>query len=136
MRIGPATVDDRDPVVALWHAAGLTRPWNDPAADFDRALANPTSAILVARDGQMLVGSVMVGFDGHRGWAYYLASDPRRLRCGIGRALMAAAESWLQTHGCQRVRLMVRGDNLDARGFYNAIGYGDQDVVTMGRTLD
>ncbi len=127
---------DREAVIALWQAAGLTRPWNDPAADFDLAMANPTSEILLARDGPALVGSVMAGFDGHRGWVYYLATDPDRLGQGIGKALMRAAEQWLQRLGCPRVRLMVRGDNLAAHGFYAAIGYEDQAVVTLGRTLD
>ena len=136
MRIEPASAGDRAAVIALWQAAGLTRPWNDPGSDFDLALANPTSTILLARDEAGLVGSVMAGFDGHRGWVYYLATDPDRLKHGIGRALMAAAEDWLRQLGCPRVRLMVRHDNLDARGFYTAIGYDDQDVVTMGRTLD
>ena len=136
IRVGPATGADRAAVIALWQAAGLTRPWNDPGADFDLALGNPTSAVLIARKGESLVGSIMAGFDGHRGWVYYLATAPDRLKHGIGRALMAAAEDWLRQLGCPRVRLMVRHDHLDARGFYTAIGYDDQDVVTMGRTLD
>jgi len=136
VRIEPAKPSDRGAVIALWHAAGLTRPWNDPGSDFDLAMANPTSTILVARDGGHFAGSIMAGFDGHRGWVYYLATDPERQRCGIGRGLMEAAEDWLRRLGCPRIRLMVRGDNLAARGFYTAIGYAPQDVVTLGRTLD
>lgn len=132
----PATAADRAAVIALWQAAGLTRPWNDAGNDFDLALTNPTSTVLLARDGETLAGSVMAGFDGHRGWVYYLATDPARLGTGIGKVLMRTAEQWLQDLGCPRIRLMVRADNLAARGFYNAIGYDDQDVVTMGRTLD
>lgn len=136
VNVEPATTADRDAVIALWQAARLTRPWNNPGSDFDLALANPTSTILLARDGDALLGSVMAGFDGHRGWVYYLATNPKLLKRGIGRLLMTAAEDWLRSLGCPRVRLMVRTDNLDARGFYQAIGYDDQDVVTMGRALD
>jgi ribosomal protein S18 acetylase RimI-like enzyme len=136
LNIRAATGSDRVAVIALWQAAGLTRPWNDPGSDFDLALANPTSTILLAHDEAGLAGSVMAGFDGHRGWVYYLATAPDRLKHGIGGALMAAAEDWLRQLGCPRVRLMVRDDNLAARGFYRAIGYDDQAVVTMGRTLD
>ena len=120
----------------MWQAAGLTRPWNDPGSDFDLALHGPGSTVLLAHDEQGVVGSVMVGFDGHRGWVYYLATSPDQLKRGIGRQLMAAAEAWLRERGCPRIRLMVRDDNLAARGFYRAIGYEDQAVVTMGRTLD
>lgn len=134
--VEPASHADRDAVIGLWRAANLTRPWNDPGADFDLALENPTSTILVARQQGALVGSVMTGFDGHRGWVYYLASDPERPLRGIGKALMKAAEQWLRGLDCPRIRLMVRTDNLAARGFYTAIGYEDQDVVTLGRTLD
>lgn len=66
--IRAATAADREATVALWEAAGLTRPWNDPRGDFDLALATATSAILLAEDDTAIVGSVMVGFDGHRGW--------------------------------------------------------------------
>jgi ribosomal protein S18 acetylase RimI-like enzyme len=134
--IHPALAEDRDAVIALWQAAGLTRPWNDPGPDFDLALSNTTSTILLARDGDELVGSVMVGFDGHRGWVYYLATDPNRLKSGVGRVLMTSAEGWLRQLGCPRIRLMVRSDNLVAKGFYEAIGYDSQDIVTLGRTLD
>ena len=77
----------------------------------------------------------MAGFDGHRGWVYYLATDPAHLKCGIGRALMASAEGWFKDLGCPRVRLMVRNDNTSAIGFYEALGYELQDVATFGRTL-
>ena len=136
MSIEPAEVADRERVIALWQTAHLTRPWNDPGADFDLALANPTSTILLAKNGMALVGCVMTGFDGHRGWAYYLATDPTQLKCGIGRILMAAAENWLKKLGCSRIRLMVRADNEVANGFYEAIGYETQEVATLGRTLD
>lgn len=78
----------------------------------------------------------MVGFDGHRGWVYYLACDPDRRAQGIGRALMNAAEKWLKEHGCPKIQLMVRDDNQQAQGFYTALGYEVQDVVTIGRRLD
>jgi ribosomal protein S18 acetylase RimI-like enzyme len=133
--ITDALATDEAAVIALWHAAGLTRPWNDPAADFRMALAAPSSTVLLACEGADLAGSVIVGFDGHRGWVYYLATDPAWRGRGIGRALMVAAEDWLKARGCPKVQLMVRGDNLAAKGFYAAIGYDVQDVVTLGKRL-
>ena len=128
-----ATVADREATVALWAAARLTRPWNDPRADHDLALTTATSTILLAEAEVGLVGSVMVGFDGHRGWVYYLATAPDSRAQGIGRALMTAAEGWLKALGCPKIQLMVRGDNGSARGFYDALGYELQDVVTIGK---
>jgi ribosomal protein S18 acetylase RimI-like enzyme len=134
--VAPATAQDRDQIVALWAEAGLTRPWNDPQADFDLALAGPASAVLAARIGKTLAGCVMVGFDGHRGWVYYLAVPSSRRGEGIGRLLMRESERWLAARGSPKIQLMVRGDNAEARGFYAALGYEVQDVVTIGRRLD
>ncbi|MFV0623519.1 GNAT family acetyltransferase [Sphingomonas sp. ac-8] len=130
-----ATAGDLAGVVALWHAAGLTRPWNDPAADFARAIAVADAAVLVLRDGETIVGSVMVGDDGHRGWVYYLAVAPDRQRLGHGRTLMAAAEAWLRGRGCPKIQLMVRSGNAEALAFYERLGLERQDVVTLGRFL-
>jgi ribosomal protein S18 acetylase RimI-like enzyme len=127
---------DAADVIALWHAAGLTRPWNDPAADFARSLDAADSAVLVVRDGAALTGSVMVGYDGHRGWVYYLAVAPDHWRQGLGRTLMAAAEAWLRARGCPKIQLMVRAGNAEALGFYERLGMAPQDVVTLGRFLD
>ena len=134
--IEPATARDAAKVIALWHACGLTRPWNDPQADYDLALATPTSTILVARDAGAIVASIMTGFDGHRGWVYYLAVDPAQRRHGLGRQMMAAAEEWLRAIGSPKIQLMVRGDNREATAFYKALGYDVQDVITIGRRLD
>src|SRR4051794_18752438 len=91
-----AAAADAGEVIALWEACGLIRPWNDPAADFARAVTGPASAVLVLREADALVAGAMVGCDGHRGWVYYLAVAPGRRRAGLGRAMMAAAEAWLR----------------------------------------
>ena len=126
---------DAAEVIALWQACGLTRPWNDPAADFARATGGAASAVLVLREGPSLAASVMVGHDGHRGWVYYLAVAPGRRRAGLGRRMMAAAEIWLRAQGAPKLQLMVREDNEAALGFYEALGLERQPVVTLGRFL-
>lgn len=135
-RVRPLAAADAEAAVTLWQAAGLTRPWNDPHADFARALAEPGADVLGLRDGDALVATVMVGDDGHRGWVYYLAVAPDRQRHGLGRVLMAAAEAWLRARGCAKLNLMVRHDNAAALGFYARLGYADGAVVTLGKRLD
>ena len=133
--IEPASPDDKAAVVALWHACGLTRPWNDPEADFALAQVGAASTVLIARGAGAIEGSVMVGFDGHRGWVYYLAVSPDQRRTGLGRALMAAAEDWLRARGAPKLQLMVREDNAAALDFYEALGLERQKVAVLGRFL-
>jgi ribosomal protein S18 acetylase RimI-like enzyme len=134
--IGEIAPDEAEAVVALWRACGLTRPWNDPGADLRLALTTPTSTVFVARDADRLTGSVMAGFDGHRGWIYYLAVDPAVRRQGLGRVLMAAAGDWLRERGAPKLQLMVRDGNEEALAFYAALGLETQPVVVLGRRLD
>jgi ribosomal protein S18 acetylase RimI-like enzyme len=126
---------DREPAAELWTAAGLTRPWNDPLADFDRAIAGATSTVLGLRDGSELVGTVMVGHDGHRGWVYYLAVADSHQGRGLGSALMAAAEQWLRSRGAVKVQLMVRESNRDVVAFYARLGYQQDEVSVLARWL-
>lgn len=133
--IRPFTRADTEAVVALWHAARLTRPWNDPHRDIERKLAVQPELFLVADDAGAVVGSVMAGYDGHRGWLYYLASDPARRGQGIARALVATAEERLLAMGCPKVQLMVRPDNEAAQGFYDALGYEPFDTWATGKRL-
>ncbi|WP_321162980.1 GNAT family acetyltransferase [Sphingomonas sp. Leaf33] len=134
-QVEAATAYDREAVVALWRTCDLTRPWNDPDRDFLQAVSGATSAVLVVRDGEGVTGSVMVGFDGHRGWVYYVAVHPKARRAGLGRALMAAAEEWLISREAPKIQLMVREGNEAATGFYEALGLKRQPVVTFGRFL-
>jgi ribosomal protein S18 acetylase RimI-like enzyme len=133
--IALARPHDEEAVVALWRACDLTRPWNDPHADFRLALDSGSSAVFVARAEGALGGAAMVGFDGHRGWVYYLAVASDRRGQGLGRALMAAAEDWLRARGAPKIQLMVREDNVVALDFYEALGLERQKVVTLGRFL-
>ncbi|WNJ91260.1 GNAT family acetyltransferase [Bosea sp. 685] len=116
---------DIDAVVALWHAAGVAKPWNDPLRDIAFARREAHSTVLVAEIEGRVAASVMVGEDGHRGWVYYVAADPTMQGGGLGRAMMAAAESWLVGRGVWKLQLLVRGDNDKVKRFYEHLGYAD-----------
>jgi ribosomal protein S18 acetylase RimI-like enzyme len=122
-------------VVALWTRCGLVRPWNDPGRDIARKLALQRDLFMVAIVDGEVVGTVMAGYDGHRGWINYLAVDPPRRRAGWGRRLMAEAERALAGLGCPKVNLQVRAGNAEALAFYRGIGYAVDDVVSLGRRL-
>jgi len=135
MEISGLTAAEADLTAALWDEAGLVRAWNDPHADIAAALACPTSTILAARDGGRIVGTVMAGYDGHRGWLYYVAVAADQRGTGLGRALVDAAEQWLAAQGARVIRLMVRADNDVVTGFYEALGYEDGQMIVMGKRL-
>jgi ribosomal protein S18 acetylase RimI-like enzyme len=136
MEIRHLNGEDREGVVQLWHRTGLTRPWNDPVRDFDEAQSNATSCVLGAFDDTALLGTVMLGYDGHRGWIYYLSVEPDYQRRGVGRALMASGEQWLHSHGARKVQLMVRDENEVARGFYKRLGYENAHTQVLGRWME
>jgi ribosomal protein S18 acetylase RimI-like enzyme len=123
-------------VIALWQACGLTRPWNDPASDIALARRGPNSTVLVGRDGGAIVATVMVGHDGHRGWVYYVATDPDRRAKGFGRAIMNAAEDWLRAASIAKLQLLVRRDNAKAGAFYQSIGYAEAQTIVFAKWLD
>lgn len=136
LTIADITDADVATVIALWQACGLTRPWNDPAADIALARREPNSTILIGRADDAIVATVMVGHDGHRGWVYYVATDPDRRTKGYGRAIMNAAEDWLRATGIPKLQLMVRRDNAQAGAFYQSIGYAEAQTIVFAKWLD
>lgn len=126
---------DTEPVISLWQETGLTRPWNNPHQDIARKLRVQPELFLVAVDGSEIVGSVMAGYDGHRGWLYYLASSPERRGEGIGRRLVERAEELLIDLGCPKVQLMVRTENVEVHDFYSSLGFEPFEVWTTGKRL-
>jgi ribosomal protein S18 acetylase RimI-like enzyme len=128
---------DEAAVIRLWEQCGLTRPWNDPHKDIARKLAVRRDLFLVALDpgSGEIVGSVMAGYDGHRGWINYLAVSPAYQRQGLGRALMTEAERLLERTGCPKVNLQVRSENPNVVAFYQRLGYEVEETVSMGKRL-
>ncbi|MGI4975778.1 MAG: GNAT family acetyltransferase [Janthinobacterium lividum] len=136
LAIGPAEAGDEADAVALWRSCGLVVAYNDPGADFRFARAGACSDVLLGRDGGgRVVGSVMVGHDGHRGWLYYVAADPGVRGTGIGRRMVRAAEAWLAARGVAKVQLMVRPTNTQAAAFYERLGFEETPRTIMARWL-
>jgi ribosomal protein S18 acetylase RimI-like enzyme len=135
IEIRPFRPHETESVVALWEACDLIRPWNDPRKDIERKLRVDPELFLVAVEDELVVGVVMAGYEGHRGWVNYLAVDPGRRRQGLGKDLMAAAERLLAERGCPKINLQVRSENADVIAFYVALGYMKDDVVSLGKRL-
>lgn len=136
LTIRQATADDERAVVALWRACELVASYNDPVADFAFAKAGACSDVLVGEDeAGRIKASVMVGHDGHRGWLYYVASDPESRGAGFGRQMVIAAEAWLRERGVVKAQLLVRETNTKVVSFYERLGFEVAPRVVMGKWL-
>jgi ribosomal protein S18 acetylase RimI-like enzyme len=134
--IRPYRQTDEAAVIELWRACDLLRPQNNPRKDIARKLRVNPEWFLVAETGGGIVGAVMAGYEGHRGWINYLAVDPARRRGGVGRALMVEAERMLRAAGCPKINLQVRPENKDVIAFYEAIGFSVEGAVSLGKRLE
>ncbi len=127
--------EETDAVVALWERCGLTRAWNDPRRDIERKLRMQPELFLVAEQAGAIVASAMSGYDGHRGWVYYLAVEPALQGRGIGRLLMDEVERLLLELGCPKINLLVRSTNEQALAFYERLGYRPDASSSLGKRL-
>jgi len=136
LEIRPFRGDDEADVVALWREAFPDDPpWNDPRAIVERKRGVQPELFLVGCDGGRVVATAIAGYDGFRGWMYHLAVAASRRRRGIGRALVAAVEGALRARGCPKVNLQVRSSNADVVRFYERLGYGVDERVSLGKRL-
>ncbi len=135
MRIRAFVEADEDRVVELWDRCRLLRPWNDPRKDIARKLEVQRELFLVGEIDGRVVAVVMAGYEGHRGWANYLAVEPELQGRGLGRQMMTAVERGLAELGCPKVQLQIRQGNLDVVRFYRALGYAEDEVISMGKRL-
>jgi ribosomal protein S18 acetylase RimI-like enzyme len=129
-------MDDELEVIQLWKKVFPETPLhNDPLRDIQSKLKIQPGLFLVAENDRLLVGTAMAGYDGHRGWIYYLAVDPAYRRNGIGTALMKKAEGLLAQMSCPKLNLQIRADNSDLQAFYEKLGYSVEERISMGKQL-
>jgi ribosomal protein S18 acetylase RimI-like enzyme len=137
LEIRPFEPADQVSLEALWGAvfAG-DPPWNAPAAMIANKLKVQPELLLVAVFDQRLVGAVMAGFDGVRGWIYHLAVAPEVRRRGIATQLVRAAEVGLRKLGCGKVNIQIRASNSEVVAFYRSLGFAVEERISMGRRLE
>jgi ribosomal protein S18 acetylase RimI-like enzyme len=127
---------DEPHVLALWELCSLTRPWNDPKKDIRRKLAFQPDLFFVLEVDGVVQGTVMAGYEGHRGWMNYLAVHPKIQRCGYGRRLVEHAERALRDLGCPKLNLQVRTSNAAVIEFYRRVGYVEDEVASFGKRFE
>jgi ribosomal protein S18 acetylase RimI-like enzyme len=134
--IRPYESTDQAQVIALWSDIFKDGPpWNEPAAMIRRKLTVQPELFLVAAINDQVVGTVMAGFDGVRGWIHHLAVQGSFRRQGIASSLMRAAEEGLENAGCPKVNLQVRATNSEVIAFYRSLGYELEERASLGKRL-
>ncbi|VVE88478.1 GNAT family acetyltransferase [Pandoraea bronchicola] len=136
------TFDDADtePVIALWREAfpeynASDKPHREPRRSIANKIAMRDGLFFVAVREREIAGTVMAGYDGHRGWVYSLAVSRALRRRGVASALLRHAEIALTERGCLKLNLQVLTHSREALAFYAAHGYAADDVVSLGKRL-
>jgi ribosomal protein S18 acetylase RimI-like enzyme len=125
----------QDAVVKLWRKCNLLVPQNDPIRDIEKKMNFQPNLFFVGLLDGKVTGSIMVGYEGHRGWINYLAVALESQRHGYGRKLVRKAIDELEQIGCQKINLQVRTNNVEVIDFYKHIGFKEENVVSLGLRL-
>lgn len=131
-----ADATDRVQVVELWrNVFGYETAHNEPNLAISKKIATQDGLFFVAVDNAAIVGTIMAGYDGHRGWLYSVAVDPGKRLHGLGSELVHHAEKALAELGCMKVNLQLLDTNEATAAFYKSIGYAVEPRLSMGKLL-
>lgn len=126
----------RAQVVELWQQVfGYATAHNAPNFAIDKKLAVNDGLLFVAEVGAKVVGTIMAGYDGHRGWIYSVAVLPEYRQRGLGTQLVRHAEERLRALGCPKINLQILVDNAAVQAFYRKLGYETEPRISMGKKL-
>jgi len=136
MKIRKYEEKDKDKVIRLWETIfSANSPHNEPSKVIAAKTKNQGELFFVAESDEQILGTVMAGYDGHRGWLYTVAVLPENRRKGIGGHLVKHAVSALKEMGCVKVNLQVRETNTQVVSFYKSLGFNAEERVSMGKLL-
>ena len=126
---------DKNTVIELWKTCKIVVPWNDPLKDINRKLLIKDNLFIVGESKYKIIASAMAGYDGHRGYIYYLAVLPEFQKQGIGSSILSIIEKKLLDIGCPKINLFVRNTNIKIKAFYKTNKYEIQDSLVYGKRL-
>ena len=127
---------DESAVVALWREVFPDDPpHNNPKTVIHRKGSYQRELFFVAEAEGRIIGSIMAGYDGHRGWLYTVAVQPTCRKRGVGSALVRYAEAALRALGCPKINLQGRGSNPGVAAFYQRLGYQMEDRISLGKRM-
>jgi len=125
------TLKDKSQVINLWTLCGLIVPGNDPEKDINLKMKFQPELFFIAESELKIIGTVMTGYDGHRGWLNYLGVHPDYRGIGCGRSLVKFSLQKLKELDCPKINLQVRSSNTGVIDFYKKLGFTGHDVISM-----
>ncbi len=126
----------RSQVIALWETVfAYETAHNRPALVIDKKLAVNDDLFFVAIADNTVVGTIMAGYDGHRGWIYSVAVSPSHHRQGIGSELVVHAERALIAKGAVKINLQIMQGNESVTAFYASLGFSVEQRISMGKPI-
>ena len=127
----------RDQVISLWeNVFGYKTSHNVPVIVINKKVEFNDGLFFVAVDNDNVIGTVMAGYDGHRGWIYSIAVSPKYREKGLGSALLSFAEEKLSEKGCMKINLQIMDGNEPVEAFYHSNGYKTEKRISMGKRLE
>jgi putative acetyltransferase len=133
--IRPMTIADHDEAVTLWRSCeGIGLSGADEREPVRRYLERSPGLSFVAREDERLVGAVLCGHDGRRGYVHHLAVTPSVRGRGLGRALVARCFAALRVEGIRKCHLFVFRANAEAARFWRRTGWDERtDLYIFSR---
>jgi len=126
---------DENEVIELWKICNLIVPKNDPNLEINSKVNFQPDLFFIGLLQKKLISTIMVGYEGHRGWINYLVVHPNYQRKGFGRQLMDYATKILSNMGCQKINIQVRESNRSVIQFYKKLGFTDDKVLSYGKRI-
>jgi ribosomal protein S18 acetylase RimI-like enzyme len=132
IRIREFTMADYDAAHALWKKTeGIGLSQADERQNIAGFLEHNAGMSFVAEDAGQLVGAIMCGSDGRRGFLHHLAVDGSRRRSGIGRMLVDRCLAALAERGLRKCHIFVLADNVEGKRFWNRIGWEERTTLVV-----
>jgi len=131
------TADDIAAVLAFWLEATAEPSTTDDPQGLEALLQRSPGALVLALDGDTIVGTIIAGWDGWRGTLYRLAVRPSYRRRGIATMLVSEAEQWLRDRGARRMHLIAsRAGGETAESFWISARYEPTDQIRFVKLFD
>ena len=125
------TASDKEGVIILWNLCGLIVPSNNPEKDIELKMSFQPELFFIAESEKKIIGTVMTGYDGHRGWLNYLGVHPEYRGVGCGRMLVDFSIQKLKKLNCPKLNLQVRNSNTGVIDFYKRLGFAEHEVISL-----